>query len=102
MSKTGNSLLALFAGIMVGAVAGVLYAPDKGANTRDRFAYRLERFKSRLEDLLVEITKTKDSLPDSVAKSDGEKVISDAREKARQLLNDVDTLLEQIKHENKD
>ncbi len=96
MNKT-VSLLLFFSGIMTGTLVGVLYAPDKGSNTRDRFTFRLEKFKVNLEDLLIDLVRSKDALPESVAKSDGEKVINEAREKARQLLDDVDNLLGQIK-----
>ena len=99
MSKTGSSTLALLAGITVGAVVGVLYAPDKGTNTRDRFAYQLEKYRLKLEELLADIVQTRDNMPHSAARSSGEKVINDAREKAQQLLNDVDDFLNQINRE---
>ena len=76
---------------------GFLYAPDSGINTRDRVTFRLEKYRLKLEDLISDLVRTRDQLPDSVAKSDGEKVINDAREKAKQLLDDVDNLLGQIK-----
>ncbi len=99
MSKTGSSTLALLAGMIVGGVVGILYAPDKGINTRDKFAFRLERYKLKLEELLADIGRTRDAMPQSAARSSGEKVINDAREKAQQLLNDVDDLLNQINQE---
>lgn len=99
MSKTGSSTIALFAGMMVGAFIGILYAPDKGINTRDRFAYRLEKYRMKLEELLADIGRTRDSMPHSAARTSSEKVINDAREKAQQLLQDVDDLLNQINRE---
>ena len=77
---------------------GFLYAPDSGINTRDRVTFRLEKYRLKLEDLIGDLVRTRDQLPESVAKSDGEKVINDAREKARQLLDDVDNLLDQMKN----
>lgn len=97
MSKTASSLLWFFSGILTGTLVGVLYAPDKGSNTRDRVTFRLEKYKVNLEELLTDLVRSKDALPDSVAKSDGEKVINEAREKAKRLLDDVDNLLDQIK-----
>lgn len=97
MSKTVSSLLWFISGILTGTVMGVLYAPDKGSNTRDRVTFRLEKYKVKLEELVTDLVRTRDALPESVAKSDGEKVINEAREKARQLLDDVDNLLDQIK-----
>lgn len=97
MSKTGISLLMFFSGLLTGTMVGVLYAPDSGINTRDRVTFRLERYKGKLEELLNDLVRSKEQLPESAAKSDGERVINDAREKAKQLLDDVDNLLGQIK-----
>ncbi|WPP53383.1 YtxH domain-containing protein [Catalinimonas niigatensis] len=97
MSKTGSSLLMFFSGLLAGTLFGVLYAPDAGINTRDRVTFRLEKYKGKLEELLTDLVRSKEQLPESAAKSDGERVINDAREKAKQLLDDVDNLLDQIK-----
>ena len=86
-----------FSGILTGMTLGFLYAPDSGTNTRDRVTFRLEKYRIKLEDLIGDLVRTRDQLPESVAKSDGERVINDAREKARQLLDDVDNLLDQMK-----
>ena len=96
MNKVGG--IALFvSGILTGMTLGFLYAPDSGTNTRDRVTFRLEKYRIKLEDLIGDLVRTRDQLPESVAKSDGERVINDAREKARQLLDDVDNLLDQMK-----
>lgn len=96
MNKVGSVVLFL-SGILTGMTVGFLYAPDSGINTRDRVTFRLEKYRLKLEDLIGDLVRTRDQLPESVAKSDGEKVINEAREKARQLLDDVDNLLDQIK-----
>lgn len=96
MNKVGGIILFL-SGILTGVTVGFLYAPDTGINTRDRVTFRLEKYRLKLEDIIGDLVRTRDQLPESVAKSDGEKVINEAREKARQLLDDVDNLLGQIK-----
>lgn len=96
MNKVGSIAL-FFSGILTGMTLGFLYAPDSGTNTRDRVTFRLEKYRIKLEDLIGDLVRTRDQLPESVAKSDGERVINDAREKAKQLLDDVDNLLGQIK-----
>ena len=75
---------------------GVLFAPDKGNNTRDRLTFRLNKYKRKLEDLLDEIIDEKDSI-DSEAKTKSKKVVSDAKTKAEKLLKDVDGILSKIK-----
>ena len=96
MNKVGSILL-FFSGIVTGLTVGFLYAPDSGINTRDRVTFRLEKYRLKLEDLIGDLVRSREQLPESVAKSDGEKVINDAKEKAKQLLDDVDNLLDQIR-----
>lgn len=96
MSKTTNTLLSFLTGAATGAILGILYAPDKGSNTRDKLSYQLDKYKAKLEELINEIVEGKE-LVNNNAKVEGEKVITDAKEKAEQLLEDVDELLGQIK-----
>lgn len=99
MNKGTIGLLSLVTGAAVGLAVGVLFAPDTGTNTRGRVSYNLFRFKAALEDILRELQS--EDLPDSAAKSEGERVISDAKIKAEELLKDVETLIGQIKKEEK-
>ena len=48
MSKTGNTLVAILAGAAVGAVAGILMAPEKGEETRKRIG---KGFKTSTDEL---------------------------------------------------
>lgn len=99
MNKGTIGFLSLLTGAAVGLVAGVLFAPDKGSNTRGRVSYNLFRFKDALEDILSELQA--EDLPESSARSEGERVITDAKNKAEELLRDVETLIGQIKKEEK-
>jgi gas vesicle protein len=97
MSKKGNTLITFLTGAAVGAIIGILYAPDKGTVTREKLSFQLDKYKKLLEDYLNDLVSGKDSPLTSEAKSQGEKVVSEAKGKAERLLEDVDELLEQLR-----
>jgi len=95
--KESNALMAFLTGAAVGAVLGILYAPDKGSNTREKMSFKLDKYKKVLQDFLDDMVSGKESTLTSEAKSQGQKVVSEAKDKAQKLLDDVDELLEQIR-----
>jgi gas vesicle protein len=52
-TDSGSVLLALLTGAALGAGMGVLYAPDKGANTRKRIKRKVEETGNDLADRLT-------------------------------------------------
>lgn len=96
MSNSSRTLVAFLAGVATGAAIGVLYAPEKGEITRDKLSYRLSKYREQLQGLISDLLEGKD-LPESLAKTEGQKVVTNAREKAERLLEDVDRLMAQIK-----
>ncbi len=96
MSKTSNTLLAFLAGAATGAVIGILYAPDKGVNTRDKLSFQLDKYRKKLDDVVSEMMDGKQP-SQSQAKTDGQRIVSDAKYKAEKLLDDVNGLISQIK-----
>ena len=48
MSKnSGNSFFAFLFGIFAGCILGLLFAPEKGAHTRDRLSFLLDKYKKK-------------------------------------------------------
>ena len=97
MSNTSKTIVSFLIGVAAGALVGILYAPDKGVNTREKLSFLLEKYRKQLLDLIEQLVNNK-NIPSSQAKTEGEKVIKDAREKAEKLLQDVDNLIGQIKN----
>jgi gas vesicle protein len=96
MSKSSKSFWAFVVGAAAGAVIGILYAPDKGENTRNKLYYQLNKYRDQLKQLINDIVDGKEVIETS-AKSEGKKVVQDAKIKAEKLLEDVEKMMTQIK-----
>ena len=102
MGKKGsNTLIAFLTGAAVGAILGILYAPDKGSVTREKLSFQLDKYKKTLEDFINDLVSGKETPLTTEAKSQGQKVVSEAKNKAERLLEDVDELLAQIRGDKK-
>ena len=98
MSRSGRDLAFFLTGIATGTVLGLLYAPEKGNVTRDRLSYRLSKYREQLQRLLNDMLESAE-LPENVSRTEGQRVVDDAREKAERLQEDVDRLMAQIKQQ---
>ncbi len=83
-----------------GMLGGILYAPDKGRNTRGRVNYRLMTYRDRLSELVQQLAE-QDKAPANSARDEGQRLIRDTKEQAEQLLHDVESLIGQINQANR-
>ena len=106
MSNSTRSFFSFVAGLLTGAAIGILYAPEKGEITRDKLAEKLGKYREQLEDFIADLIERGDEVAmevaggenvDSKAKAEGRKVVNEARQKAEKLLEDVESLMSQIK-----
>jgi gas vesicle protein len=104
MSNTsGNSLLALLTGALVGVGIGILYAPDKGTKTREKIKDGFQDAKDDLKQKLDEVseqlksklTHSKDNLEDSF-----EDMVSNASHKTEDLISFLEQKLAELKEQN--
>lgn len=69
--KTGKTLIGLLGGVAIGSILGILFAPDKGTNTRKKIAKKsneaTDSLKQQLETLSTSFSEKINSL-----KSQGE------------------------------
>ncbi|MEO6189925.1 MAG: YtxH domain-containing protein [Saprospiraceae bacterium] len=86
--RSGKVLLGVLAGVATGAVIGILFASDKGTNTRKKiFKYGdnyVAELKSRFDDFLDTITEKYES-----AKGDANNLIEKGKSRTEQVKDDV-------------
>ena len=78
MSK-GKVLLGVLAGVAIGAALGVLFAPDKGWNTRKRISKKAEdltedlrdKFEEFMDTISVKVDEVKEETADFAGKKTG-------------------------------
>lgn len=76
---TGKVVLGALAGLATGAILGILFAPEKGTETRKKIATKgkdsLEDLKNKYNDLIDSLSSKLDDV-----KSEGKKYISEGKE----------------------
>lgn len=99
MSKSKDFTLGILAGAALGSVIALLYAPDKGSNTRDILSYRLSNYVDELSHLIEKLSDEKEMISD--AKKKGDLVVEDARQRAEDLIKEAEDLLGSIEETEK-
>ncbi len=104
MSNTSNTLLGILTGAIAGAAFGILYAPDKGSNTRKKIAdgavdYR-ETFvekASEIKDSVMHAAQNKKATLDDQVES----IVTNASYKAEDVISTLEKKLADLKKQNK-
>lgn len=104
MSNTSTTALGLLLGTAIGATLGILFAPDKGANTRKKLTEEANYVKDRVATGAVDL---KDQVMSSVAsgkvtlESQLENLANNASYKADDVISSLEDKLADLKAKNK-
>lgn len=88
------ALIGTLTGGALGLAVGLLIAPERGERARRRLAYQLDRMASQMSGYLDQWGEAEEF---SEARRSGAEVVDEAKAQAEQILNDANTLLEEVK-----
>ena len=102
MSKIANTLLGLAAGTAVGVGLGILFAPDKGKNTRkkikDSLRDKSDEFKEQLDNLTESVREKSLELKGSLEEK-VDRLFSKASNKSEDMIAILEKKLASLKEE---
>jgi len=104
MSNNSNTLLGILAGSAIGALIGVLFAPEKGSATREKLKAEVLNAKEAMDERVTDLeSKVKATLHDEKASLDDkiDAIMSDASHKAEDVISVLEEKLRLLKERNK-
>ncbi len=102
-SNTGQTLIALLTGAAIGAGLGILYAPDKGSNTREKLSKEAKKAQKKLNKQIRETSHTLSEKAQQAKYSFEQKLnetLSSASYKADDILLAMEDKLEALRRQN--
>ncbi len=103
MSKSGNTFLALLTGAAIGSVLGLLYAPEKGDETRRKISKGAKDAKKKLDQQIKETTDSLSASAQKAKKNFDQKLdetLTTASAKADDIIVALEKKLEDLRKKN--
>ena len=103
MSNSENTFLGVLAGTAIGIVLGILIAPDKGANTRQKISDEALKTKQKLSDTVDQIKEKSDASATTQNLDEHiESILSTVSYKADEVITALERKLKDLKEKNKE
>ena len=114
-NNSSNTLIGILAGTAIGATLGILFAPDKGANTRQRISDEALAARDKIaegamaarDNIANRAVNLKDRVVETVAAKkmtldeQVETLVSDTSHKAEDVITTLEKKLAELKEKNK-
>lgn len=103
-NNTGNTFLAVLSGAAIGAVLGILFAPDKGSNTREKIKDGFDDAKNDLKNKYEEASdelKKKFSVSKNSLENSFDLLVSNMNHKTEDLISVLEEKLSELKEQNR-
>ncbi|REG98890.1 YtxH domain-containing protein [Flavobacterium aquicola] len=102
-NNTGSTIVAVLAGVAIGAGIGILFAPEKGSKTREKIKDGFDEAKHNLTDKLNEVTekiKNNGILSKDDIDHNYEKLVSNLSHKSEDVITFLENKLAELKIKN--
>lgn len=85
--KTSKTILGILGGVAIGAVLGILYAPNKGSKTRKKIIKKTNKTKNKLKDNYSQFIDTVSEKYNSIVANE-EELMEKGKEELKKLKNE--------------
>ena len=104
-NNTGSTIVAILAGVAIGAGIGILFAPDKGSKTRGKLKDGFDEAKHNLEDKYQEVSeklvgKAKDFISKNDIDGNYQNIVSSLSHKTEDVISFLENKLSELKLKN--
>lgn len=104
MNNNSNTFLGILAGTAIGAALGILFAPDKGSNTRQKISDQAIATRDSLSETAHELKDR--ALHSVIVKKESldtqiENIVSDVSHKTEDVITTLEKKLAELKMKNK-